>query len=83
MYFSLCDMETHVQWVGEFLVQHQIHTILLVIEFSQMQDRALQVIEYLKVTNKNHFKWYLNTTMIIETLISDNLTFGIALWWGQ
>lgn len=41
MYFSLCDMETHVQWVGGFLVQYQIHAILLVIEFSQIQDRAL------------------------------------------
>lgn len=25
-YFSLCDMETHVQRVGGFLVQHQTHT---------------------------------------------------------
>lgn len=25
-YFSLCATETHVQWVGGFLVQHQTHT---------------------------------------------------------
>lgn len=83
MYFSLCDMETHVQWVGGFLVQHQTHTVLLVIGFSWIQDSAFQVTEHLKARNKTHSKWSLNPTMTTETLIPVNLTFGITLWWGQ
>lgn len=52
MYFSLCDMETHVQWVGGFLIQHQTHTIPLVIGFSRIQNSAPQVIEHLTARNK-------------------------------
>lgn len=53
MYFSLCDMETHVQGVGGFLVQHQnTHTILLAIRFSQIWDSAPWVIEHLKIEAK-------------------------------
>lgn len=83
MYFSLCDMETHVRWVGGFLVQHETRTIPLVIGFSRIQDRALRVIKHLKARNRNHSKWHLNPTMITETAISDNLSFGITFWWGQ
>lgn len=84
MYFSLCDMETHVQWVGGFLVQHQTHTVLPVIGFSwRIQDRALKIIKHLKSRHKNHSKWYLNPTMTTEAPVSDNLTCGITLWWRQ
>lgn len=46
VYFSLCDMETHVRWVGGFLVQHETHTGPRVIGFSRIQDRALQGLEH-------------------------------------
>lgn len=68
------------EWVGFSTISN--HTRLLVIGFSQIQDRALQVIKHLKARNKNHSKCYLNT-MKTETPISDNLTASIALWWGQ
>lgn len=82
VYFSLCDTETHVHRVGGFCIEHQIHTTLPVIGFSRIQDWALQVTKRLKARDKNCSKWYLNT-MITETPVSDNLTFGITLWWGN